>query len=109
MAAQPTDKPDLPTAVAGGKQLVVGNDAANQRVLKGDEKAAALLLALGPDYGRPIFDELDELEVKQLSRAMVRLGPITQEAYARFQAMRGEVADGFITRAAYDSLMAATR
>jgi flagellar motor switch protein FliG len=37
------------------------------------------LLALGPDYGRPIFDELDELEVKQLSRAMVRLGPITQE------------------------------
>ena len=61
------------------KQLVVGNDANNQRVLKGDEKAAALLLALGPDYGRPIFDELDELEVKQLSRAMVRLGPITQE------------------------------
>ena len=50
-----------------------------QRVLKGDEKAAALLLALGPDYGKPIFDELDELEVKQLSRAMVRLGPITQE------------------------------
>jgi flagellar motor switch protein FliG len=59
-------------------QLVVG-DASNQRVLKGDEKAAALLLALGPDYGKPIFDELDELEVKQLSRAMVRLGPITQE------------------------------
>ena len=62
-----------------GKQLTIGNDAANQRVLKGDEKAAALLLALGPDYGRPIFDELDELEIKQLSRAMVRLGPITQE------------------------------
>ncbi|MFD2647451.1 lytic murein transglycosylase [Devosia albogilva] len=38
-----------------------------------------------------------------------RLGPITQEAYARFQAMRGEVADGFITRAAYDALAAATR
>jgi flagellar motor switch protein FliG len=62
-----------------GKQLTIGNDAANQRILKGDEKAAALLLALGPDYGRPIFDELDELEIKQLSRAMVRLGPITQE------------------------------
>ena len=62
-----------------GKQLTIGNDAANQRGLKGDEKAAALLLALGPDYGRPIFDELDELEIKQLSRAMVRLGPITQE------------------------------
>lgn len=62
----------------GAKQLIVGAGAAN-RVLTGDEKAAALLLALGPDYGKPIFDELDELEVKQLSRAMVRLGPITQE------------------------------
>ncbi|MEO8683530.1 MAG: flagellar motor switch protein FliG [Devosia sp.] len=59
-------------------QLLLG-DNANQRVLKGDEKAAALLLALGPDYGKPIFSELDELEIKALSRAMVRLGPITQE------------------------------
>ena len=78
LVSQSIDNPDLPTQVAAGKQLVMG-DATNQRVLKGDEKAAALLLALGPDYGRPIFDELDELEVKQLSRAMVRLGPITQE------------------------------
>ncbi len=36
-----------------------------------------------------------------------RLGPITQEAYARFQAARGEVADGFITRASYEALQAA--
>jgi flagellar motor switch protein FliG len=79
VVSQSADKTDLPTTVAAGKQLIVGNDATNQRVLKGDEKAAALLLALGPDYGKPIFDELDELEVKQLSRAMVRLGPITQE------------------------------
>jgi len=71
---------DLATTIPSvGTQLVVGNDASHQRILKGDEKAAALMLALGPDYGRPIFDELDELEVKQLSRAMVRLGPITQE------------------------------
>ena len=69
-----------PTPEAGkpSGQLVV-NDTTSTRVLKGDEKAAALLLALGPDYGKPIFDELDDLEVKQLSRAMVRLGPITQE------------------------------
>jgi membrane-bound lytic murein transglycosylase B len=38
-----------------------------------------------------------------------RLGPISQEAYARFQAAQGQVADGFITRAAYEALMAATR
>lgn len=36
-----------------------------------------------------------------------RLGPISQEAYARFQAARGEVADGFITRASYEALAAA--
>lgn len=35
-----------------------------------------------------------------------RIGPVTQAAYARFQASRGEVADGFITRAAYDALVA---
>jgi flagellar motor switch protein FliG len=60
-----------------GKQLVVGDDA-NQRKLAGDEKAAVLLLALGPDFGKPIWAELDETEIKTLSRAMVRLGPITQ-------------------------------
>ena len=38
-----------------------------------------------------------------------RLGPISQEAYARFQAMRGEVADGFITRASYEALAAAAQ
>jgi membrane-bound lytic murein transglycosylase B len=38
-----------------------------------------------------------------------RLGPISQEAYARFQAAQGQVADGFITRAAYEALTAATR
>ncbi|HUH77806.1 MAG TPA: lytic murein transglycosylase [Devosia sp.] len=36
-----------------------------------------------------------------------RIGPVSQEAYARFQAGRGEIADGFITRASYDALMVA--
>lgn len=38
-----------------------------------------------------------------------RIGPISQAAYARFQAARGEVADGFITRASYEALAAAAR
>ncbi|MBN9335442.1 lytic murein transglycosylase [Devosia sp.] len=38
-----------------------------------------------------------------------RLGPITQAAYARFQAARGEIADGFITRAAAEALASSTR
>jgi flagellar motor switch protein FliG len=62
----------------GGKQLVV-DGAASQRTLAGDEKAAVLLLALGPDFGKPILQELDEMEIRALSRAMVRLGPITQD------------------------------
>ncbi len=61
-----------------GKGLVIDNDK-SRRALAGDEKAAALLLALGPDFGRPVWEELDEIEIRQLSRAMVRLGPITQE------------------------------
>ncbi|MCF6327849.1 MAG: flagellar motor switch protein FliG [Devosiaceae bacterium] len=59
--------------------LVVGD--AESRDLNGAEKAAALLLALGPDYGKPIFEELDEMEIRQLSRAMSNLGPITQEMH----------------------------
>ena len=38
-----------------------------------------------------------------------RIGPISQAAYARFQAAQGEVADGFITKASYEALAAATR
>jgi flagellar motor switch protein FliG len=58
------------------KQLVLGATA-NQRALSGDEKAAVLLLALGPDFGKSIWSELDDMEIKTLSRAMVKLGPIT--------------------------------
>ena len=60
------------------KQLSISGDATS-RGLAGDEKAAVLLLALGPDFGRPILEELDDVEIRQLSRAMVRLGPITQD------------------------------
>lgn len=38
-----------------------------------------------------------------------RLGPVTQRAYAHFQAGRGEIADGFLTLGAYQELVAATR
>ncbi|WP_404401836.1 flagellar motor switch protein FliG [Pelagibacterium halotolerans] len=72
--------PQLPSGSedSAQKNLVV-NDAKNERALSGDEKAAVLLLALGPDFGKPIWEELDEIEIRQLSRAMVRLGPITQD------------------------------
>jgi flagellar motor switch protein FliG len=78
MALPATTTAAPPPATMPSKQLVVG-DSASRRALSGDEKAAALLLALGPDFGRSIWSELDEIEIKTLSRAMVRLGPITQD------------------------------
>jgi len=38
-----------------------------------------------------------------------RIGPVSQEAYEKFQASKGEVADGFITLRSYEELAAATR
>ena len=70
--------PPSPVEQAMGRQLVIGTQA-DHRALSGDEKAALLLLALGPDHGKPILEELDEMEVKALSRTMVRLGPVSQE------------------------------
>ena len=76
-----------PVANAMGRQLIIGGDA-QQRDLSGDEKAAVLLLSLGPDFGRPILEELDEMEIKILSRTMVRMGAVTQDMvdslYAEF-------------------------
>jgi len=37
-----------------------------------------------------------------------RIGPVSQAAYAKFQASKGEVADGFITLDSYEELVAAT-
>ncbi len=68
---------ELANTIAG-KQLIIGGNA-QQRELSGDEKAAVLLLSLGPDFGRPILEELDEIEIKTLSRAMVRMGAVTQD------------------------------
>ena len=63
---------------AMGRQLVIGTQS-DHRAMSGDEKAALLLLALGPDHGKPILQELDEMEIKVLSRTMVRMGPVSQE------------------------------
>jgi len=76
--ALPALKEQTDLAATMQKGLVVGQDA-DHRDLSAHEKAAVLLLALGPDHGRPIWEELDEMEIRTLSRAMVRLGPITHE------------------------------
>lgn len=77
MSTQASQLPAPSMSQAINRQLLIGGDAAH-RELSGDEKAAVLLLSLGPDFGRPILEELDEVEIKALSRTMVRLGAITQ-------------------------------
>lgn len=48
----------------------------NLEDVSGKERAAVLLLALGKTHGQPIWDELDEDEIKEVSLAMTRLGNI---------------------------------
>ena len=55
------------------------SDDEEHRELNGAEKVAILLLALGDDYGRPLWQRFDEIEIKQISIAMSRLGPISPQ------------------------------
>lgn len=69
--------PLSPTSlVANGNALTISSSS-EQRTLSGLEKAAVMMLALGDKYGTPIWKEMDEIEIKALSQAMSKLGPIT--------------------------------
>lgn len=67
---------ELAQPQTGGQELSVVAGA-QERMLDGAERAAVLLLALGQEYGKAIWDGLDEIEVRQVSAAMARLGPVT--------------------------------
>jgi flagellar motor switch protein FliG len=61
---------------SGNSQLTV-SESGKDRELKGPERVAVLLLALGEKHGRRIWEKLDEMEVREISAAMSRLGPVT--------------------------------
>jgi flagellar motor switch protein FliG len=44
--------------------------------LTGPQRAAVILLALGEEHGRPIWDTLDEEEIKLISQEMLQLGTV---------------------------------
>ncbi len=48
-----------------------------ERELNGAEKAAIILLALGDEHGAEIWKRMDDIEIKQVSLAMSKLGGIT--------------------------------
>ncbi|WP_075215428.1 flagellar motor switch protein FliG [Mongoliimonas terrestris] len=62
---------------ARGATLTLSTTDGIQRELTGPEKAAVMMLALGDRFGAPVWKSLDEIEIKHLSLAMSKLGPIT--------------------------------
>jgi flagellar motor switch protein FliG len=51
--------------------------------LSGPHKAAVILLLLGDEFGRPIWSELEDHEIRILSRAMTELGTVEAETVER--------------------------
>jgi flagellar motor switch protein FliG len=56
---------------------VKANSREDARTLSGAEKAAVLLLALGDEHGAPIWNLLDDDEVREVSQIMSSLGTIS--------------------------------
>lgn len=64
----------------GIKELTVSSSVLNSiKQLTGPERAAALLLALGDQFGAPIWREMDDNEIAAVSVAMSNLGTMTAE------------------------------
>lgn len=68
---------DQQFASLGGTLTV--STGGSSRALTGAEKASVMMLALGDRFGGPIWSMLDEIEIKQLSMSMAKLGPITPQ------------------------------
>jgi len=77
MATPATDTDQ--TAVTNAQNAVQVKEEVVVGPLTGPQKAAALLLALGSEWGRPIWEELGDDEVIAISSAMSDLGNITNE------------------------------
>ena len=61
----------------GGTELAI-DDGRNSRDLDGLEKAALLLLSLG-DNAQPIWEQLSEDEIRDVTLTMVRLGKVSSD------------------------------
>jgi flagellar motor switch protein FliG len=67
----------MPTLGGGGTLQVDSSE--KYRELAGPERAAVLLLALGEEYGKEVWKQFDELEIRQISLAMSKLGPVSPQ------------------------------
>ncbi len=62
-------------------QRTAGGDQSSVKLvhLSGAEKAAVLLLALGDSYGQPLWEGLDELELREVSQSMAVVGRLSTD------------------------------
>jgi flagellar motor switch protein FliG len=85
-AALASPQPSAPPQTAAQQQQENQNDTQRRiaetvaaiKGLHGSEKAAILLLALGED-AKPVWDRLDDEELREISTAMSNLGPVKSE------------------------------
>nr|WP_243689179.1 hypothetical protein [Geotalea toluenoxydans] len=47
--------------------------------MTGSDKAAILLLYLGPDATSKIFEHMDDVDIKKISQSMARLGHVPRD------------------------------
>jgi len=71
-------QPSPPLSEAQDVARRIAETMAAVRQLHGSEKAAILLLALGED-AKPVWDKLDDEELREISGAMSNLGPVKSE------------------------------
>jgi len=84
--------PSTGTAIAQTNQPDAPYDAeAGFRALTGAQRVAVLMLSLGAEHGKPIWESLDDDEIAELSLAMAQLGNIQPE-------LIGVVLNGFISQ-----------
>lgn len=85
-AAKQLEAPADSSSTSGGASQEHGNDLQRRVIetmnamksLHGTEKAAILLLSLGEE-AKPIWDRLDDEELREISSAMSNLGPVRAE------------------------------
>lgn len=78
MAAQ--NLATLSTAQAEAFAAAGGNE---DGPFNGPQRAAVILLVLGEDHGRPIWNEFDDEEIRIITRAMAELGTVDSEMVER--------------------------
>src|SRR6476620_6598084 len=82
MAAAAQKTPERPNEIANLVATLAGRQtsAGPGRQLKGPERAAVLMLALGEQHGEKVWKLLDDDELRQLSIVMSTLGTVEAEA-----------------------------